>query len=249
MIGITDPRWLLPAPTPRLLLPAPAPVLLLPATCATTKPLPLPDLDVLLPLQMSLEPAFPATEAYNKATFLESAYLRCVQAGGDEDLQFFRVARHKSEHDPRPDRTHPDKRLADRLVGEGLLERHPNRRMCRYRITALGITMAIACSPYWNDDLRPYRKEQRDKFERLAAELVRQDLYILPEPGRSWRVEMAFEELEKGWRHLYSYKPAGYRRGFEWKANDNGYTYTDAPAFAYELQLAGAGAEVYEIDF
>lgn len=167
---------------------------------------------------------------------LEMAYMRlCMaQAAGDEALAWFQVTKQRPAYDLTPDRVHPAKVMADRLLLHGLLARHPRRHM--FRLAEAGIAHVEQHLSAWRRNLSAGQAEALAKFEALMPDLWRErGLLPLPEPGRSWRSAIAFDTAH-GWpRKLYVYRSFGYHAGMQW---DEGgpYYYGDEPEFVFESE-------------
>ena len=222
------------------LLPAPCIAGLLTATAPTSTRTPqhtMPDFSLLLQLDRPIIKPRESVEQTAEAhrDFLEMAYRRYLQTPDEH----FRVSQWYYGPDRRGVKeVHPHKRVAEKLADVGLLNRHPynNSSRSKYRISESGITYVEEALDRWIDQAPHDTDVWLPRFESYARQLKLDDWYILPEPGRSWRFEQAFEN-ERGTRKLHRIKYVGFPDGHGWDEHDSyfytqpGYDYRETAAF------------------
>jgi hypothetical protein len=206
---------------------------------ATTEPIFIvPDFSLLLKPVMRRETT--AEVADRHRDMLEMAYRRHLQTPDEH----FQVSRWYKPNSQKPREKHPHKVVADALVLEGLLVPHPGNNGVRsqYRISTDGIALVEACLPDWHARATHDAGVWVERFDQYAAKLFAQGWRILPEPGRSWAFEQAFEN-ERGIRGLHRIQWIGGVDVFGWDEYHGsyfyaipGYDYRETPAWQYFQQ-------------
>jgi hypothetical protein len=195
-----------------------------------------------------IAPESAAAKQVEHETFLEGAYRRYLQMDRtDPDDWWFRVARKKPPHDERReiDPEHDHSHLAKELVARGWFIKHESKRRHWFRITEDGIAVAESQLARWDSQRGRYGTAALIDFNYLADALKLEGLYILPEPYRGWWYEAAFEEREKGWRHLYRYQWIGPGHNWGWMPYEGDYYYSTVTGY----QIKTSQDELADVPF